>query len=258
MLTPVNTSRPPVVILAHGLGTRLSRAASGVHKTTEQVHRRPVLDWLLREVACTGLLGRTIVTVREDDPGVRDVVAAWGFDVEIQRRCPQGYLRDVYAMSRICGRRFTVVEADTVAYPGSLRNFLILAERLSAVADLCVGVGPASSNPNGPAVVVDADGRVTAMRWRSEPTGLVPLGAWHWSTRLLDEAATFCQRSTSVADYVNWVVPRGATILPIGLPAGYNINTPDDLQAARHGVGRWYGQHLSPTNPTSPLHREGT
>jgi choline kinase len=246
--------RAPVVILAHGWGSRLARVAGGPHKTTERVLGRPVLAWLLEEIAATGLAGATVVTVRTDDPDVAGAVAASPLQVQVQHRQPRGYLPDVYDLSRTCGRRFTVVEGDTVPYPGMLRNFVLLAEQLGPAADLCVGVGPRSANPNGPAIVLGEDGRIAAMRWNVEPTGLVPLGAWHWTARLLEDAPTF--QSTSTADYVTWAAPRGATILPIGMPAGFNINTPENLDLARRGVPRWFGSHLTQQTTTPPQRRE--
>ncbi|HKS98975.1 MAG TPA: hypothetical protein VJT31_05530 [Rugosimonospora sp.] len=157
---------------------------------------------------------------------------------------PGGYLLDVHACASY-GDRFTVLEADTVCYPGSLRNFLLLADQLGDRHDLCVGVAPAVANPNGPALVSDRDGRITAMSWHAQPSGLVPLAAWHWSARLLEAAPPFAQRtgSTSTADYVTWAVQRGAAVAGIGIPAGVNINTPADLGAARSGAAGW----LAPT-----------
>jgi dTDP-glucose pyrophosphorylase len=250
VLTPL-VPRRPVVVLAHGHGSRLAAVASGVHKTTEPVHGRAVLAWLLAEIRDSGTDGRTIVTVRTDDPELRAVVADSGLDVEVQVRQPGGYLRDVYDLSRTCTPRFTVVEADTLTYPGSLRNFLLLAERYGPMVDLCVGVGPASANPNGPAVTLTGDGRITAIRWPpAQPSGLVPLGAWHWTSRMLDDADAFARQSTSTADYVTWTVPRGALAVPIGFPAGFNINTPADLDTARHGVARWFDSEPAEPMPT--------
>ncbi len=241
--------RHPVIVLAHGSGSRLATVASGTHKTIEEVFGRPVLWWLLREVEATGMTGPTIISLRQEDPAVRAVAATCAPGAEIRFRLPTGYLPDVYAYSREYGPRFTVIEADTVTHPGSLRNFLLLAERIGADADLCVGVGPATANPNGPAVVVDDRGLVATMTWTGPPTGVVPLAAWHWTSQLLDDAAEFSKRSTSTADYIAWAVPHGARVVPIGIPAGFNINTPADLNAARGGIARWFGYPASVSTP---------
>jgi hypothetical protein len=79
------------------------------------------------------------------------------------------------------------------------------------------------------------------MSWTAPPTGLVPLAAWHWRSSLLDCAAEFAQHSSSVADFVSWAIPRGARVLPVGIAAGFNINTPADLDEARVGVAGWFG-----------------
>jgi hypothetical protein len=80
---------------------------------------------------------------------------------------------------------------------------------------------------------------VQAVSWTAQPTGLVPLGAWHWTRHMLTDAPAFAERSTSIADYITWAIPRGALVAPIGFPAGHNINTPDDLDHARAQVATW-------------------
>jgi hypothetical protein len=102
-----------------------------------------------------------------------------------------------------------------------------------------MGVAPAAANPNGPAVVVDEHGLVQAVSWTAQPSGLVPLCAWHWTRRMLTDAPAFAARSTSIADYITWAIPRGARVAPIGFPAGHNINTAADLDHARHQVTAW-------------------
>jgi GTP:adenosylcobinamide-phosphate guanylyltransferase len=238
MFPPMPLSlRDPVVILSRGHGSRLAPVATGRHKTTEPVLGRPILQWILSELATlrTPLLA---IHLRDDDPDVRRITATHPQPVQITTGQPRGYLIDVNQCTTY-GPRFHLIEADTITYPGSLRNFLLLADQLGDLADLCVGVAPATANPNGPALLVDEAGTVQAMSWTHAPTGLVPLGAWHWTSRLLHDAPDFATRSTSTADYVSWAVPHGATVVPVGIPAGFNINTPTDLANARAGVARW-------------------
>jgi dTDP-glucose pyrophosphorylase len=139
--------RHPVVILAHGLGSRLAAVARGLHKTTEAVGGRPLLWWLLYEIEAAGLTGHTVLSLRQDDPAVRPVLASFPWPVEVRFRQPGGYLPDVYRISREYGPRFTVVEADTITLPGMLRTFLLSAEQIGGEADLCVGVAPVAANP---------------------------------------------------------------------------------------------------------------
>lgn len=254
MTTLPDRPRCPVVVVAHGLGSRLASVATGIHKTSEIVHGRPLLWWLLTDILGAGLTGPTIVTVRGDDPVLSAVVDGFGTRVQTQVLQPAGYLRDVYVLSRRYGPRFTVIEADTITYPGTLRNFLRLAEDLGHAYDLCVGVAPTAANPNGPAVVLTHDGEVHAMSWNTTPTGAVPLAAWHWTSRLLDHAEEFSTHSSSIAEYVTAERRhRAARIRPIGITAGFNINTPVDLQRARDGVARWYDAtpYATPTQPAT-------
>jgi molybdopterin-guanine dinucleotide biosynthesis protein A len=239
------TLRHPVIILSRGHGSRLAAVARGRHKTTEKVGGRPILAWILHELR--GLNAPSLVLhLREHDPEAARITATHPQPVLIDTGRPRGYLLDVHACAGY-GERFTVLEADTVCYPGSLRNFLILAETLGDHHDLCVGVAPVAANRNGPALVVDRAGLVTAMSWQAAATGLVPLAAWHWSARLLTHAPAFAADtgSTSTADYVTWAVQRGAAVAGIGIPAGFNINTPADLAAAQTGAAGW----LDPTEP---------
>lgn len=239
----------PVIVLARGQGTRLADVASGRHKTTEQVHGWPILRWILNDLGGGLRAPRIVVCLREDDRQVRELIPHLPVPVEVDIAGPPGgYLPDIYACRRY-GERFTVVEADTITYPGTLRNFLLIADQLGRTADLCVGVAPAESNVNGPAVVLAANGTVETISWDHDPTGLVPLGAWHWTAAMLHNAPTFAQQSTSPARYVSWAVEHGATVLPIGAPAGFNINTPGDLTKARAGVARWHGTTTEEGNP---------
>lgn len=237
MTLPVMAVGHPVIILARGFGTRLQAVARGKHKTIEMVGDRPILGWILQELRSVRP-ARLYLHLREPDSEAAALVSRHVQSVEVSIGPPNGYLSDVVDCARY-GERFSVIEADTITHPGALRNFLILSDRLGPHADLCVGVAPASANPNGPAVVVNDSGLVTAVSWSAQPSGLVPLGAWHWTWRMLAEAPDFAARSTSIADYITWSIPRGALVAPIGFPAGHNINTPADLDHARHQIQAW-------------------
>jgi hypothetical protein len=239
----VQPLRHPVIILSRGHGSRLARVATGRHKTTELVAGRPILTWILAELA--GLaIPELVVHLREPDPAVARLVATHPQPVRLDASRPRGYLLDVYDC-RHYGERFTVIEADTVTYPGSLQHFLLLADQLGEHHDLAVGVAPAAANPNGPSVVIEREGQLRAISWEAAPTGLVPLAAWHWTAELLDQAPDFAARtgSTSPARYVTWAIQHhgqhGARVAGIGIPAGFNVNTPADLAAAGAGVARW-------------------
>ncbi len=238
--------RHPVIILSRGHGSRLATVASGWHKTTELVAGRPILTWILAELA--GLaIPELVVHLREPDPTVARLVATHPQPVRLAVGRPRGYLLDIYDCRRY-GERFTIIEADTVTYPGSLHHFLLLADQLGEHHDLTVGLAPATANPNGPAVVIDAGGQIQALAWEAAPTGLVPLAAWHWTAALLDQAPDFVARtgSTSPARYVTWAIQHGTKVTGIGIPAGFNVNTPADLATANAGVARWLA-----TQPTS-------
>ena len=227
----------PVIILARGYGSRLASVARGTHKALEVVGDQTILGRILRElesVTATELH----LHLREPDPQATALTQQHPQPVHITARTPGGYLPDVADCARY-GQRFTVIEADTITHPGSLRNFLLLADLLSEHADLCVGVAPTIANPNGPSVIVNNHGLVEAISWTAQPSGLVPLSAWHWHADMLAHAHTFAARSTSVADYVTWAIPRGARVVPIGFPAGRNINTPEDLTQAHHHITAW-------------------
>ncbi|GAB3090264.1 hypothetical protein [Micromonospora schwarzwaldensis] len=237
MALPVMSVNHPVVILARGLGTRLQHVARGKHKTIEMVGDRPILGWILQELQAVRP-SQLYLHLREPDAEAAALAARHIQPVEVSIGPPTGYLPDVVDCARY-GDRFTVIEADTITHPGALRNFLLLADQLGAHAELCMGVAPHSANPNGPAVLVDDSGLVTAVSWTAQPSGLVPLGAWHWTRHMLADAPGFAVRSTSIADYISWSIPRGALVAPIGLPAGHNINTPADLDHARQQVRAW-------------------
>ncbi len=238
MFPPALAVGHPVIILARGLGSRLRPVASGLHKTLERVGDRPILEWILSELQ-TVCPPQIYLHLREPDPEAEQLAAAHPQPIEVSTGQPTGYLPDVVDCARY-GDRFTVIEADTITYPGSLANFLILADQMGVSRDLCMGIAPAAANPNGPAVVVDERGLVQAVSWTAASTGLVPLGAWHWTARMLTDAPAFAAgQSTSIADFITWKIPRGALVSTIAFPAGHNINTPEDLSHARVQANAW-------------------
>jgi GTP:adenosylcobinamide-phosphate guanylyltransferase len=237
MMPPPAPVHHPVIILARGYGTRLARVARGRHKTLELVGEHTILGRILRELR-TITPTRVYLHLRELDPEAAVLAAGHTQPVHVSVGPPTGYLPDVVDCARY-GERFTVIEADTVTYPGSLRNFLLLADLYGPHTHLCMGVAPIHANPNGPAVIVDDHGLVQAVSWSARPSGLVPLGAWHWRRDMLTDAPAFVATSTSIADYITWSIPRGALVAPIGFPAGHNINTPEDLARAQAQVTAW-------------------
>lgn len=238
MRSPIPLSHP-VVILGRGLGTRLAEVSTQRHKTSETVAGRPVLSHILTQLE-TVRPTHIYLHLREPDPVAEAAAAAHPQPVTVDVRPPAGYLPDVAACTQY-GPRFTVLEADTLTHPGSLRNLLILADFLGESVDGCVGIAPRLANMSGPSVAVNDAGLITSIDWDAPPSGVVPLGAWHWHTNQLDGAEEFVRDtgSTSIATYLTERISFGARILPISIATGLNVNHPIDLDASHERVTAW-------------------
>jgi GTP:adenosylcobinamide-phosphate guanylyltransferase len=235
-----------VAVFAHGLGSRLAPVATRPHKTSESVGGEPILSRLIREVRMARPDARLTVFLRREDDTVNRVLRQFPeVKSDVYYRQPSGYLQDVFHCRERMDDHFSVLEGDAISPSGSIRNFLLLAQRLEREADVLVGVAPqtVTHEYDVPSVSIGSDGYITGIGRGLERTGLMPVAAWHWRSSVLEDASQFLAEHSSVSRYVNWLIQQGARVIPIGIPAIHNVNTPADLRKAERGVAMWRGAY---------------
>jgi GTP:adenosylcobinamide-phosphate guanylyltransferase len=231
-----------VLIPAHGLGTRLRDVTGGRAKTLVEVAGQPVLARLLRAVAGSGR--HAVVSARPGDADVPACVAACGGCVEVRRREPRGYLRDVMDLSRGLSEELTVLDCDLVAPHAELTGFLAGAPRDTTVSMLFgVSAMPPSADPRSIRVIVDG-GRMGL----AEPaTSSVPraVGAYHWRHPAVAAARQFlASEGGSFHQFICHLAARRPPARLVGLSAAVNLNTPADLELAEEFVRQWREHEL--------------
>jgi GTP:adenosylcobinamide-phosphate guanylyltransferase len=239
-------SEAPVVIPAHGPGTRLTPVTGGVvPKTLVPVAGEPILLRLLRAVrAVEGT--RAIVYTPPSDRLVAACLESHGVPDPpvLGHRKPQGYLADLVAISEAVGDEFTVLDADLVVRHTELTAFLRAA--VSTVDflvgyDMLVGVSarPPSPDPRSIRVVVAADGTPSLA---DGAAAHIPrsVGAYHWRPSAVAAAREFVAagRGTFHQFVADMVAARAIFVL-VELGEALNVNTPAELAAAEEHVRSW-------------------
>jgi GTP:adenosylcobinamide-phosphate guanylyltransferase len=246
-----------VVIPAHGRGTRLQDVTGGRPKTLVPVAGEPILGRLLRSLfrcADGGAAVSTIVYTRQSDTEIPAFLAAHAGGVEVGRREPQGYLRDIVDISQDVGEEFTVIDCDLIAPCAELASFLTQAGSAE----------PGSDTWARPAMVFGVSAHPPSADPRSiRPTaldgvlGLGPgtaswlpraIGAYRWSPAAVDRASRFVAESTRAQspgtfhDYVRCLADERAPATLIGFSSALNVNTRAELDLAATFVRGWREQ----------------
>ena len=160
---PPSRGRRTVVIPAHGLGSRLRDVTLGLPKTLIEVGGEPILARLLRAVATLDDV-RVLVYAQpgEERFDAFLATAAFGIPVELGRRSPQGYLRDLAHISATAGDEITVLDSDLVVPHDELCAYLHEAAVRPPGEWLLFGVSatPPSADPRSIRPTIGPDGAV--------------------------------------------------------------------------------------------------
>ncbi|GAA1383028.1 RpiB/LacA/LacB family sugar-phosphate isomerase [Catellatospora chokoriensis] len=223
----------PVVVLAKGLGSRLAPVAATTHKTMELIAGRPILWWLLRDLAGADALARTSVVLREADAGAAALCREFGVAVEFSS--PTGYLRDVHAVASAAGTAVTVVEGDSFVQPGSVGRFVEFCGRLPADAGFAFATAAPPARWDYPIqwVGVDDRGRVRRFGRDIEPTALMACGLWHWTPAEVAQMPRAIEQGLSFTRFVADRIAAGTAVATFGVAGAHNVNTAVSLEQAR-------------------------
>jgi hypothetical protein len=239
---PPSRGRRTVVIPAHGLGSRLRDVTLGLPKTLIEVGGEPILARLLRAVATLDDV-RVLVYAQpgEERFDAFLATAAFGIPVELGRRSPQGYLRDLAHISATAGDEITVLDSDLVVPHDELCAYLHEAAVRPPGEWLLFGVSatPPSADPRSIRPTIGPDG---AVRLAPGAAAEVPrsMGAYHWRPAAMADARRFVARGHgSFHDYCEQLERHGRRVGLIEFTAALNVNTRAELDLAEATVRGW-------------------
>jgi hypothetical protein len=235
IVTPV-----PVVIPAHGHGSRMRPVTGGTPKTLIPVGGQPILGRLL---AAVRQAGRPAV-VYAQPPGQlleADLAAIPGPPVQVRYRKPQGYLPDLAAIFAAEGDELTVLDADMAVPHADLCAFL--AATRDCDAGLLAGQSalPPSRDPRSIRLIPDTSGRLQA--GAGEDSSLPrTVGAYHWRPPAVAAARAFLSDGPrTFHEFIGWLTAgtRQVRVATFTFSAAVNVNTPAELGIASAEAARW-------------------
>jgi hypothetical protein len=235
----------PVIIPAHGHGSRMRPVTGCAPKTLTPIAGQPVLGRLLAAARETGR--PAVVYAQQPALLIEEYLATLpGSQVSVKHRYPAGYLPDMAAIFDQDGDELTILDADMVVPHGELRAFLTMTQ--VTATDLLVGqaADPPSRDPRSIRLVPAAEGR---FRTGPPEDQALPrtIGAYHWRPRavaavrafLSDGPRTFHQFIAHLAD------DGRVRVQTFGFSAGINVNTPAERDIAEAEAARWQQEEVT-------------
>jgi molybdopterin-guanine dinucleotide biosynthesis protein A len=247
----MTTSAAPVVIPAHGHGSRMRPVTGGTPKTLSPVAGQPILGRLL---AATGEAGRPAV-VYSQQPRLIEAYLATLPDspASVRHRYPAGYLPDMAAIFGQDGDELTVLDADMVVPHQELHAFLAMTQ--DTAADLLIGqaADPPSRDPRSIRIVSAAGSRFR-LGPPEDQTLPCTIGAYHWRPRAVTAVHTFLRNGPrTFHEFIAHLASDGAVrVETFGFSAGINVNTPAERDIAEAEAARWQKQEEITGNATRP------
>jgi GTP:adenosylcobinamide-phosphate guanylyltransferase len=230
----------PVVIPAHGHGSRMRPVTGGTPKTLTPVGGQPILGRLL---AAVRQAGRPAVVYAQPPGQLIEAYLATlpGPPVTVRYRHPEGYLTDMAAIFAREGRELTVLDADMVVPHADLCAFLAAAR--DCEADLLAGQSafPPSRDPRSIRLIPEQDGR---LRIGAGVDSNLPrtVGAYHWRPPAAAAVRAFLSDAPrTLHEFIDWLTAdRGRVrVATFAFSAAVNVNTPAEHAVADAEAARW-------------------
>jgi hypothetical protein len=251
IVTPV-----PVVIPAHGHGSRMRPVTGGAPKTLTPVGGQPILGRLL---AAVRQASRPAVVYAQPPGQLIEAYLATlpGPPVRIRYRQPEGSLPDMAAIFGREGDELTVLDADMAVPHADLCAFL--AATRDCDADLLAGQSafPPSRDPRSIRLIPGEDGR---LRTGAGEDSSLPrtAGAYHWRPAAVAAARAFLSDGPrTFHEFIDWLAADGrqVRVATFAFSAAVNVNTPAEHGIADAEAARWDARQPAATASTCGLQR---
>lgn len=247
----------PVVIPAHGHGSRMRPVSGGAPKTLTPVGGQPILGRLL---AAVRQAGRPAVVYAQPPGQLIEAYLATlpGPPVTVRHRQPQGALPDTVAIFAAEGDELSILDADMTVPHADLCAFL--AATRDTDADLLAGQSalPPSRDPRSIRLLPGAGGRLQV--GAGEDTSLPrTCGAYHWRPPAVAAARAFLRDGPrTFHEFIGWLAAGDSPqvrVATFAFSAAVNVNTPAEHAIANAEAARWDDQQPAETATASEARR---
>jgi molybdopterin-guanine dinucleotide biosynthesis protein A len=239
----------PVVIPAHGHGSRMRPVTGGAPKTLTPVGGQPILGRLL---AAVRQVGRPAVVYAQPPGQLIEAYLATlpGPVVPVRYRRPEGALPDTVAIFAAEGDELTILDADMAVPHADLCAFL--AATRDTDADLLAGQSalPPSRDPRSIRLIPGSVGRLQV--GAGEDSSLPrTCGAYHWRPPAVAAARAFLRDGQrTFHEFIGWLATRDGQhvrVATFAFSAAVNVNTPAEHAIADAEAARWDDQQPAAT-----------
>jgi molybdopterin-guanine dinucleotide biosynthesis protein A len=238
----------PVVIPAHGHGSRMRPVTGGTPKTLTPVGGQPILGRLL---AAVRQAGRPAIVYAQPPGQLIEAYLATlpGPPVKVRYRQPQGYLPDMGAVFAREGDELTILDADMTVPHTDLRAFLAAAHDTDA--DLFAGQSAFPPSRDSRSIrLIPSGGRLQV--GAGEDSSLPrTCGAYHWRPPAVAAALAFLRDGPrTFHEFIDWLADgdgHQVRVATFAFSAAVNVNTPPEHAIAIAEAARWGDQQPAAT-----------
>jgi D-glycero-alpha-D-manno-heptose 1-phosphate guanylyltransferase len=249
MKPPATAASDLAIILAGGVGSRVSRLYPELPKPMIPVAGRPFLDWVLQHLAAQGIRSAVISACYK-----AEVIRSY-YEAQLQGDIAVSVLTEAVALgtgaavsfvrSRLQAEVYLVLNGDTLTL-APLGQFLHEFKASGAAAAICCG--PVQDTGRYGSLHLDGDGYLCDFAEKREGSGLVNAGVYLFRPSVID---LFPQRAPLSMEHevLPYLLARGVRLRGFVSNSPFlDIGTPETLTSAPAFVAR----HLLSTSCRSP------
>jgi NDP-sugar pyrophosphorylase family protein len=221
------------IVLAGGLGTRIRHLAGGVPKPLIEVAGRPFIEWVLAQLAATGVSRFVISLGHLAEPACRYFACRPGDGLcltTVREPQPLGTAGAVRFASAACmARAYLVANGDSLVIGHVAGAWRLLEDE--TVDGVVVGIEAADTSRYG-TLVADSRNRLRAFLEKRPGAGLINAGVYLLRRRMIDEMECRVPQSLERDAFPRWLA-QGAHILVHRVQGAFlDIGTPETLRQA--------------------------
>lgn len=222
-------------IVAAGVGDRLRAAGISDPKPLVRVGGRLLIDHALGSLDEAGIR-RVACIVNEESEGIEAHCAgAWpSLSIDFIRRTTPSSMESLFALAPLLSdvERFVLVTVDSVAAPGTLRDFVGASER-RAGADVVLAVTDFVDDEKPLWVAADAEGRVLQLGNSVMEKALVTAGYYVMSPRIFGEVEAARRAGyAALRRFLAHLLERGYRIEVERVGPVVDVDRPEDIATA--------------------------
>lgn len=226
-------------VIAAGQGQRLREAGWLLPKPLVPVAGRPLLEYVLRELAEAG--ARSVAVVLNEHGGAVEAYCrrfwpelAFAF---VYRNTPSS-MESLFALEPLLQQEFLLATADTLVAPGSVQAFCVAARR-HANAAVVLGVTSFVDDEKPLWVSFEDDGRVVALGGHVQARQWVTAGLYYLHRRVFRFVPTArAARLGALRDFLALLLRAGEAMYAVPIGKCIDVDRAEDLRVAAEFLAR--------------------